>query len=291
MVIPSEIHLKALINHRKYLDIVMKIIRNTFLLIITGTGLVFLMVSSATAEQISDRFSIQTASAQSQPGNKEPEGLETVPPQYFSAGWDITLVSKYLFQGRDYSDGKPVIQPELTVTFKDFSAILWSNYDLHKKKADEFDLYLQYGREMEKLSVTTGYAHFNYPYRDGWAPSQEVFIELSSDVLLNLHVSVHYDFDAGKGSYSTLGMSHDLETSLGALSYNINLFYQDNYYELSGFPSIEFNVGLEHSIGPFSITPAISYFLTWDNGDFREDGPEGPVSDTWLFSINVAQSF
>jgi len=269
----------------------MKIIKNIFLSIITGMGLVFLTISSVAAEQISDRFGTQTVSAQSQPGSKEPEGLETVPPDNFSAGWDITLASKYLFQGRDYSDGKPVIQPEFTITFKDFSAILWSNYDLHKKEADEFDLYLQYGRETEKLSVTAGYAHLNYPHRDGWAPSQEVFIELSSDVLLSSHFSVHYDFDAGKGSYSTLGIGHNMETSLGAFSYNINLFYQDNYYGLSGFPSTEFNVALEHSIGSFSITPAISYFLTWDNGDFREGGPEGPVSDTWLFSINIAQSF
>lgn len=269
----------------------MKILRNTFLPIVTGMGLVFLAVSYVAAEQISDRFGIQTESAQSQPGSKEPEGREPVPPHNFSFSWDITLASKYLFQGRDYSNGKPVVQPEFTVTFKDFSAILWSNYDLHIKEANEFDLYLQYSREMEKLLLTTGYAHFNYPHRDGWAPSQEVFIELSSNVILSPLFSVHYDFDAGKGSYSTLGINHDMETSLGALSFVINLFYQDNYYGLSGFPSIEFNGGLEHSIGSFSITPAISYFLTWDNGDFRGGGPEGPVSDTWLFSINVAQSF
>ena len=255
-------------------------------------GLFFLLLASpARAEAPADNSILQTAAAQQQPGSKEPEGLEPEPSSSFSIGWDVTFASKYLFQGRDYSNGKAVVQPEVTLTFKEFSAILWSNYDLDTKKADEFDLYLQYSWEMEAVALTAGYAHFNYPHRGGWDPSQEVSFDLSYNALLNPSLSIHYDFDAGEGYYATLGLSHMMETPLGDLSPGINLFYQDNYYELTGFPSTEFNATLEYPIGPFTLSPAISYFLTWDNGDFTADGPEGAVPDTWLFSINVAQSF
>ena len=262
-----------------------------FFMTIFYLGLLFLMVSPAIAEPPADISITQTASAQQQPGSKEPEGLEPEPPSSFSIGWDVTFASKYLFQGRDYSDGKAVVQPEVTLTFKEFSAILWSNYDLKTKEADEFDLYLQYGWEIQDISLTAGYAHFNYPHREGWDPSQEVSLDLSYNALLNPSLSIHYDFDAGDGYYATLGLSHGIETSIGALTPGIKLFYQANYYELTGFPSAEFNGTLEYPIGSFTISPSISYFLTWDNGDFQADGPEGAVSDTWLFSINIAQSF
>ncbi|MBI5097028.1 MAG: hypothetical protein HZB32_05230 [Nitrospirae bacterium] len=203
-----------------------------FFMTIFYLGLLFLMVSPAIAEPPADISITQTASAQQQPGSKEPEGLEPEPPSSFSIGWDVTIASKYLFQGRDYSNNKPVDQPEVILTLKDFAAIL-----------------------------------------------------------LNPSLSIHYDFDAGDGYYATLGVSHGIETSIGALTPRIKLFYQANYYELTGFPSAEFNGTLEYSIGFFSISPSISYFLTWNNGDFQADGPEGTVPDTWLFSINAAQSF
>src|SRR3972149_3171537 len=245
------------------------------------------MVSPATAEPPADISIPQTASAQQQPGSKEPEGLEPEPPSSFSIGWDMTLASKYLFQGRDYSNDKAVIQPEVTLTFKEFSAILWSNYALDTKEFNEFDLYLQYSREVQALSLTTGYAHYNYPHREGWDPSQEVFIEASGKTMLNPSLGVHYDFDAGNGAYFNLGINHETGPSLGAVSLGINLFYMDNYYENSGFPSTEFNVNKEFSFGSLTITPSVSYFLSWDNGDFRDDNA---VSDTWLFSINIAQT-
>lgn len=261
--------------------------RWTFLIFLIGLGLLLIHVPKVSADPPGDQV-IKMAATQPQPGSKEPEGLEPEPPSSLSIGWDITLASKYLFQGIDYSDGKPVVQPEATLTVKDLSAILWFNHDLHTTDSNEFDLYLQYSREVQALSLTAGYAHYNYPHREGWTPSQEVFIDISSSVPLNPSLSTHYDFDAGKGTYFTLGISHEIELSLGALSLGTNLFYQNNYYEATGFPSMEFNGGLGYSIRSFTITPSISYFLTWDNGDFQKDSA---VPDTWLFSINVAQSF
>ncbi len=258
----------------------------TFLLILMmGLSPLFSIRLSIAAEPSLDP--VRVAASQTHPGSKEPEGLEVAPSATVSIGWDVTLASKYLFYGIDYSDGKPVVQPEATFSIKDVSAIFWFNYDLDKKEANEFDLYLQYSREIKDFSLITGYAHYNYPHREEWDPSQEVFIEASCNALLNPSLGVHYDFDAGNGAYFKLGMNHEAGPSLGALSLGINLFYMDNYYENSGFPSMEFNVNKEFSFGSLTITPSVSYFLSWDNGDFRDDNA---VSDTWLFSLNIAHT-
>lgn len=233
---------------------------------------------------------IQMVENTPQPGSKESKGAPSSSGSPFSFGWDVTLTSKYLFQGVDYSDGQPVIQPELFVTYKAVSATVWSNYDTDIEKANEHDFYLQYDQEFEGLSLTAGYAHLQYPYRDGWDPSQEVFLDLTFNHILNPSLSIHYDFDAGEGAYATLGMSHEMESPVGPLSLGTNLYYQDNYYGVSGIPSMEFSGSAEYGMGPLTVTPSLSYILTWDNGDFPESC-DCLVSDTWLFSVNISQSF
>jgi hypothetical protein len=203
---------------------------------------------------------------------KNMRGLNKSRPSILSASWDVTIASKYLFQGIDYSDGKSVIQPEAIITVKGFSAILWFNHDLQTIKSNEFDLNLQYDIERENLTLTTGYAHLNYPHRDGWVPSQEVFMAISYSAPFNPSLSIHYDFDSGKGSYYTFSINRDAASLIGDLSLGTNLFYQNNYYESSGFPSMEFNISSEYPVRSFTISPSVSYFHTWDNADFSGDG-------------------
>jgi len=250
-------------------------------------AITFMPMKMAIADQLLG-LGIQIAAADSPPGGKEYEGLEQESASIFSAGWDVTIASKYLFQGIDYSDGKPVIQPEAILTVKGFSAILWFNHDLHSSKSNEFDLYLQYDIERENLTLTSGYAHYNYPHRGGWEPSQEVFMNISYSAPLNPSLSIHYDFDAGKGSYYTFNINRDTASMIGELSLGMNLFYQSNYYESTGFPSVEFNISTEYPVRSFTISPSVSYFITWDNADFSGDSS---VPDTWLFSLNIGQSF
>src|SRR3972149_1187949 len=257
------------------------------LYIIVSLAISFIPMKMAIAGQLLDS-GFQIAAADSPPGGKEHEMLEQEPASIVSASWDVTIAAKYLFQGIDYSDGKPVIQPEAILTVKGFSAILWFNHDLHSSKSNEFDLYLQYDFKREHLTLTTGYAHYNYPHRDEWEPSHEGFMNISYRAPFNPSLSIHYDFDAGKGSYYTLSINRDVASLIGELTLGTNLFYQSNYYESSGFPSVEFNISSEYAVSSFTISPSVSYFLTWDNADFSGDSA---VPDTWLFSLNIGQSF
>jgi hypothetical protein len=42
----------------------------------------------------------------------------------------MSFASRYLFQGIDYSNGKPVLNPEADVSAGPISAKLWMNHDL-----------------------------------------------------------------------------------------------------------------------------------------------------------------
>ena len=201
--------------------------------------------------------------------------------------WETAFASKYLFQGIDYSNGNPVAQPELSLEYRGFSLTSWFNVDLDERQVNEIDLLFAYGVELGDLSATPGYARYRYPDK-GWDPSQEVYLDLSYATLLDLSLSSHYDFDAGKGAYFTLGLQRDVETSVGTFGIGSNLFYQRNYYEMSGVPSLEFTVNYSRSIRSVSITPSVSYFVTWDNSDFIG---ESAVPKQWVVSLTIGQSY
>jgi hypothetical protein len=200
-----------------------------------------------------------------------------------SASLDVTAASKYLFQGLDYSDGKAVLQPNLAGTFAKVSAVVWSNYQPDLNVVNEVDLSLKYSGTVRKLSISPGYTYLVYPNRD-WDPSQELFLDIGLEAPLGPSISLHYDFDAGRGLYATLGVSHELKAPV---TVGANLFYQGRYYEMTGFPAAELKLSGAWSIGPVSLTPQISHFFTWDNRDFRD---EAGVPSTWLFSLNASRS-
>ena len=75
---------------------------------------------------------------------------------------------------------------------------------------------------------------------------------------------------------------------MGTFGVGSNLFYQRNYYKMSGIPSLEFTASYSASIRSVSVTPSLSYFSTWDNRHFT--GPDA-VPKTWLVSLTVGQSF
>lgn len=209
-----------------------------------------------------------------------------------SFGWDASLASKYIWQGIDYSNGGVVFQPEAYLAINNFSATVWINHDIDTNKSDEIDLYLQYDWSFTDYALSAGYAYYDYPqnepHRDNWEASQELYLDISIETELNPSLSIHYDFDAGEGAYYALGVSHDYEAAVADFSLAANLFYHDNYYETSGIPSFELNASTSFSSGSLTISPSVSYFHTWENGDFRDSNS---VPGVWLFSVNIARDY
>jgi hypothetical protein len=207
------------------------------------------------------------------------------PASPVSASGDLTVASRYLFQGFDYSDGRAVLQPNASLAFRNITANVWGNYQLDLQEFNEFDFSLKIAQTFGKLSASAGYVNLQYPNRPTWEPSQEFTLDLGLEAALSPTISVHYDFDKGRGTYTTLGLSHPVGPSASLAT---NLFYQGHYYEVTGFPAAEIKGSWSHSLGAYTFTPALSYFATWSNGDFK-DGAEVPSN--WLFALNVARAF
>lgn len=209
-------------------------------------------------------------------------------PVALSIAADVTLASKYLWHGIDYSDGHPVIQPEMAVGYDSFSATVWLNGDLQDGHVTEADLYLTYTRQVRPLSLTLGYGYFNYPHREGWNPSQEVFITAGLATPFHPSLSLHHDYQSGKGMYAELEGKEEIEHFLGSLAVGASLYYHRSYYQLTGFPAIEIQGGNSFGVGPATLALSVSYFLTWDNGDFTGGNA---VGDAWVYSLNIAGNF
>lgn len=202
-----------------------------------------------------------------------------------SFSWDVTLASRYLFQGIDFSNNNPVIQPEVGVTVRGVTFTAWLNGDLDEGHFNEIDLLASYDLEVGGTTITPGYAYYLYPNRDpDIDPSQEVYVDFAHSMGVDLSLSVHYDFDKGDGAYGSFGVSREWETGPGAFGAGVTLFYQREYYATSGIPSVELATSYTIGVGSYSVTPALSYFATWDNADFQG---EQAIPSRWWVAVSV----
>jgi hypothetical protein len=198
---------------------------------------------------------------------------------------DMTAASRYLFQGFDYSEGRPVIQPNVALQIGSVTANVWGNYHVDRRELDEIDLSIRADHSLGKLSIATGYVSLQYPNRMDWEPSQEIFLDLGLEAALSPTLSVHHDFDAGNGTYSVLGLTHSIGSSLSLAT---NAFYLARYYGQTGFSALEVKSSWERSVGAYTFTPSISHFVTWTNGDFKDDEA---VPSNWVFALSVGHAF
>lgn len=205
-------------------------------------------------------------------------------PMHPSVSVDATFASRYLFQGFDYSDGKPVLQPEMIIGMGPFAATVWANQQPNVGQVNEIDISLKYTAKLGEVSIAPGYTNLSYPNRIGWEPSQEMTFDVGVTGPLSPTLSLHYDFGAGDGLYSTLGLTQSIR---GPLAMGLNVFYEHQYYGMSGIPATELKASASFSVGTLSVTPSISRFFTWANGDFRD---AGSLPSNWLFAFNVGHT-
>ena len=134
----------------------------------------------------------------------------------FSSG----LYNKYVFRGYEMSDDSLVIQPSLTLNYKNFSVNLWGNIDTSehptqsftpdrpgKKSFNEVDLTLSYTYTLNKLSLTGGYIYYGTKYAD---ETEEVFLSLSYDIISKPTLTVYRDISTYPGTYVNLSFSHSI---------------------------------------------------------------------------------
>jgi hypothetical protein len=151
-----------------------------------------------------------------------------------SGSASVDVMSNYVWRGFKLSDGV-VIQPSVGIIYGGFGANLWSNYDTDLGEHNETDLTLNYSFSVEGFSLDAGYIYYAL---EGAEDTQEIYLSVGYDTLLNPVVTLYYDFDEGDGAFITASIGHDFELSEGI--------------QLSIGASASYNLKNEYSIGDFS---------------------------------------
>jgi len=153
-----------------------------------------------------------------------------------SGSASVAVLNRYIFRGYEINSHSFVVQPSLSVSYKGFSATLWSKIDSNvngtqsvtnanylsnqgKKDLNETDLILSYTCVIDKLSLTGGYIYYGTDYT---AETDEVFVTIAYDTLLKPTLSVYRDINEYGGTYFNLSIAHsvplykDITLDLGA---------------------------------------------------------------------------
>ena len=168
----------------------------------------------------------------------------------------LSVLSQYIWRGYENTRNSIVIQPSLTVGYKDFSANVWGNVDTHpysqtdttnSSTGTEMDLTLTYNKTFGIVNAGVGYIYYSLGATNAGAvkplDAEEIFVTAGLNTLLTPTLTVYKEVDHYHEYYFLLGVSHSLELSkivslkLGASSsyllseyadatlYNINSSY------------------------------------------------------------------
>ena len=227
-----------------------------------------------------------------------------------TAGYaSVDIMSNYVWRGQKLSESL-VIQPSVGITYGGFDANLWSNFDSDWKvddtddgqgKVTETDLTLSYSFSMDKFSFSGGYIYYAL---EGAHDTQELFVSVSYDVLLNPSLVLYYDYDEGQGAFIIASIDHSFDLGknipldVGAsASYNINNKVMgvdedgddfSNFYNGELYASVTFPV-----TKAISIAPKIAYSFPLSNdakeaiSSISDDGDK----DIFYGGINLTLSF
>ncbi len=128
---------------------------------------------------------------------------------------DLTVgaLSQYVFRGFAYTKDSLVVQPSMTVGYKDFSFNLWGNLDTDRWNDNEqdsnswteTDMTMSYAWAMGPVNFSTGYTYYAM---DSATDTQEVYLSATLDTLLKPTLKIYRDIDHYAGWYLSLGVSH-----------------------------------------------------------------------------------
>jgi hypothetical protein len=132
-----------------------------------------------------------------------------------SASADIGVFSKYVWRGYELSKDSAVIQPSMTISYKDIGFNLWGNLDTdvygdnrNEAQFNETDMTLSYDKSFGMVGVGVGYIYYGL---DGIDDSQEIYLSVGLDTLLSPSLTVYREISHLPSWYVSLGISHSIE--------------------------------------------------------------------------------
>jgi hypothetical protein len=199
-----------------------------------------------------------------------------------SASADVGVFSQYIWRGYELSKDSVVIQPSITVGYKDVSLNLWGNLDTDvysdpngQSQFNETDMTLSYGKTFGMVNVGVGYIYYGL---DGVDDSQEVYLSLGLDTLLSPTLTVYREIAHLPSWYISLGISHSIELGKKItldLAGSVGYYYSDD----DDFVEVDDN-----------LNPTTKKYQSFHNG-LVSVGLTIPVATYFTISPMIAYSF
>ena len=212
----------------------------------------------------------------------------------------VAALSQYVFRGFAYSKDSMVVQPSMTVGYKDFSFNLWGNVDTDRWNNDngqasnswtETDMTMSYAWAMGPVNFSSGYTY--YVLDDSANSTQEVFLSATLDTLLKPTLKIYRDIEHFAGWYVSLGVSHsvpiteainlDLGAQVGYLAADDASSYadpQDNTKAFSNFHDGLLSAAVKIPVNKYiAVTPQVYYSfpLSSDSKDLLKAANGGVI--------------
>ena len=135
-----------------------------------------------------------------------------------TASADVSVLSKYVWRGYELSDDSIVLQPSMTISYKDFSMNLWGNLDTDVDEAhgenddlsqfNETDWTLSYAKSFGPVSLEGGYIYYGL---DAVDDSEELYLSVGFDTFLSPTLTVYREIAHLPGWYFSFDLSHSFE--------------------------------------------------------------------------------
>lgn len=197
-----------------------------------------------------------------------------------SGAFAVDVMSQYTWRGMDCTDSG-VVQPDLSVTYKDFTVDFWADYDAGgTSDMDEVDFTLDYSHTFKvgpgEITPSLGYIYYDVDGGD----TQEIYAgasysqKVAPQVGLNIGATVYRDVDTVHSTYveGTVG----LDVSVKPLT--ISPYVKASYYsyddvnavdpnkDKNGWNNVELGTDVSFPIiGPLSGHALIAYSFGNDN--------------------------
>jgi hypothetical protein len=96
-------------------------------------------------------------------------------------GAEVGLYKKYVWRGITYNNGL-VAQPNIWISYRDFTFEFWSNQTLHDIhswiKRNEYDFYLSYNYQFHDIEFEPSFAYYIYPDQEDSPPTGEFILNV-----------------------------------------------------------------------------------------------------------------
>lgn len=202
-----------------------------------------------------------------------------------TATWSTTFASRYLFQGMSCAGDRGVVQPEMALSWTGLDAGIWANHDLQSNTINEYDVSLGITRSLgTRTTLGLTYMACSYPHAEA-AATQELALDAGLSVFLEPALSVHYDFDEGKGVYSTLSLARGFGLSGHDVSLGMRLHHQAGYFAMTGIPAVEVGLSTIFAVAGLELAPEVARVEAFENGEFVGDSA---VPDTWWCALTIS---